>query len=111
VRALASGALGVSVRRSAERCLDLAPDGGYLWLTADRLFRDPNAGLPRGWRRRLPGLSIEVLDVMEDGRPKTARFCFDRDLADPSLHWVALVGGHPQPFRAPEVGASVELDP
>ena len=70
VRALASGALGVSVRRSAERCLDLTPDGGYLWLTADRLFRDPSAELSRGWRRRLPGLSIEVLDVMEDGRPE-----------------------------------------
>ncbi len=111
VRSLASGALGVSVRRSAERCLDLTPSGGYLWLTADQLFRDPSVELPRGWRRRLPGLSIEVLDVLEDGRPKTARFCFDRDLADPSLHWVALVGGRPQPFRAPEVGASVELDP
>ena len=111
VRALASGALGVSVRRSAPRCLELAPEGGYLWLTADRLFRHPSVELPRGWRRELPGLSIEVLDVLEDGRPRTARFCFDRDLSDPSLHWVAWVGGQPEAFRAPEVGASVELDP
>ncbi len=111
VRALASGALGVSVLRSAERCLDLTPEGGYLWLTADRLFRDPGAELARGWRRELSGLSIEVMDVLEDGRPKTARFCFDRALDDPTLHWVAMIDGRPQPFIAPEVGLSVELGP
>ncbi len=111
VRALASGALGVTVRRSSERCLEISPVRGYLFLTHDQLFRDPDEVMAVGWRRHLSGMSVEVLEQMPDARPKTARFCFDRALEDPSLRWIAVVDTRPEIFRPPAIGETVILDP
>ncbi len=111
MRALASGAFGVALERESERCLEVTPARGYLFLTADRLFRDPAEVMPVGWRRHLPDLTVEVVEALPDGRPRTARFCFDRPLEDPSLWWVAYVGAGPQRFRAPAIGESVVLGP
>jgi hypothetical protein len=111
MRALASGAFGVAIERSSERCLDVAPDLGYLFLTSDRLFRDPRDRMEVGWRRALSDLSIEVLEETPDARPAKARFCFDRPLEDPSLRWVASVGSDLEVFSPPAIGQSVRLDP
>ena len=111
VRVLASGALGVTVRRSNERCLEVTPTEGYLFLTHDRLFRDPDEVMEVGWRRQLSGMSVEMLERMPDARPKTARFCFDRALEDPSLRWIAVVDTHPEIFRPPAIGDTMTLDP
>lgn len=109
VRALASGAFGVTLARSSERCLEVTPGRGYLFLTADRLFRDPRQVMGVGWRRRLSEVSIEVIAEMPDARPKTVRFCFDRPLQDPSLRWIAVVGGDPEIFGPPAIGEAVSL--
>ncbi len=111
VRALASGALGVTVRRSSERCLEITPTRGYLFLTHDRLFRDPDEVMAVGWRRQLSDMSVEVLDSLPDGRPKTARFCFGLALEDPSLRWIAMADTQPETFRPPAIGDTVTLDP
>jgi hypothetical protein len=111
VRALASGSFGVTVRRSSERCLEVTPGRGYLFLTHDRLFRDPREVMEVGWRRQLSDMSIEVLDAMPDSRPRTVRFCFDRPLEDPSLRWIAAVDDGPEIFRPPAIGDTVTLDP
>ena len=109
VRVLASGARGVTVSRSSESCLEITPRGGYLFLTHDQLFRDPREVMPVGWRRQLSGMSVEVLELMPDARPKTARFCFDGALEDPSLRWIAVVESHPEILRPPAIGETVFL--
>jgi hypothetical protein len=111
MRALASGAFGVAVSRSSERCLEITPVRGYLFLTHDILFRDVHEVMEVGWRRRLSDMSIEVLEAMPDSRPRTVRFCFDRPLEDPSLRWIAVVDTHPEIFRPPAIGDTVTLDP
>jgi len=111
VRALASGAFGVELERESEHCLEVTPVRGYLFLTADELFRDPREVMAVGWRRRLAGLTVEIVGALPDARPKTARFCFDRPLEDPSLWWVAFVDGTPQRFRPPPIGGRVVLGP
>jgi hypothetical protein len=111
VRALASGAFGVAVHRTSERCLEVTPGRGYLFLTADRLFRDPRQTMEVGWRRDLPDMSVEVIEATSDARPGTARFCFERPLEDPSLEWIALVGGVLETFRPPAIGDTATLDP
>jgi hypothetical protein len=111
VRSLASGSFGVTVKRSSERCLEVTPTQGYLFLTHDQLFRDLREVMAVGWRRQLSGMSVEVVEAMPDARPKTARFCFDRPVEDPSLHWIAMVDSNPEVFRPPEIGDSVTLDP
>ena len=58
----------------------------------DQLFRDPREVMPVGWRRQLSGMSVEVLDLTPDARPRTARFCFDRALEDHELIKLQLVG-------------------
>jgi hypothetical protein len=111
VRALASGAFGVAITRDSERCLEVAPARGYLFLTADQLFRDPDAAMHVGWRRQLSDMSVEVVDATAQGRPVAARFCFDRPLEDPSLHWIVSSDAGPKVFSPPAVGETATLDP
>jgi len=83
----------------------------YAIATHDKLFRDPREVMTVGWRRQLPGMSVEVLDQMPDARPRTARFCFDRALEDASRRWIAFDGARPRIFDPPAIGESVTFDP
>jgi hypothetical protein len=111
VRALASGAFGVAITRDSERCLEIAPARGHLFLTADQLFRDPDAAMRVGWHRQLSGMSVEVVEATARGRPVVARFCFDRPLEDPSLHWIAWGDAGPEVFGPPAIGETATLGP
>ena len=111
VRALASGAFGVAIARESERCLEIAPARGYLFLTADQLFRDHQAAMRVGWRRQLSGMSVEVVEATAQGRPVVARFCFDRPLEDPSLHWIAWSDAGPEVLGLPAIGETATLGP
>jgi hypothetical protein len=111
VRALASGAFGVELTRDSEHCVDVAPVQGYLFLTADQLFRDPSAAMHVGWRTELSDMSAEVVAATPRGRPMAARFCFDRSLEDPSLHWIAWRDAGPEVFHPPAVGETATFGP
>lgn len=56
------------------------------------LLRDPAHPLHEGDVFDVPGMRAEVFRVDRDHAPTGVRFRFDRDLDDPSLHWVAYDG-------------------
>lgn len=73
--------------------------------------RPPWRDMQPGEKRELDGLTIEVLRINRDGRPKDVRFEFAQPLESPDYHWLTMDAGRYVPFELPAVGDSVELEP
>jgi len=67
------------------------------------VLHPPSAGMP--------GMTVTVRTVTEDGRPLEVLFRFPVALEDRSLHWVCWEAGRFRAFRPPGIGASIELPP
>jgi len=106
IRALAFGYETVTVHRTDGKTLELDYAGGILSLPFLELYRDRHIPMHVGERVELQGLSIEVLEVMPDGRCSKARFVFDTPLDAPSFKFVYWRDGGFQPWTPPPVGAS-----
>ncbi len=74
----------------------------------DHLYRD-DTPLRVGDRIEYGGVSVEIAEATEDGRPVEARFHFDVDLEDTSLRWLQWKNGAYAPFEPPAVGDTVTL--
>jgi hypothetical protein len=109
IRALAPGLLPMTIRRTDERTLEIAPAGGYLGLFLDRLFRNEEHALQLGEKVALRGMTAEVISLTDDGRPAVVSFHFDRPLEDPQLRWIQWDGEGFTPFTPPAVGEALEL--
>jgi hypothetical protein len=127
---LGSSIHGVAVERPAERALLIRPEGGflvphgqalagrahgqpildvrYVLSLLDGLYRE-SAAMRLGEKVHLPGLTVEVTALTDDGRPAEARFSFDRDVEDPSFVWLRWEDGVYVPFTLPAVGEQVAL--
>jgi hypothetical protein len=108
-RRLCPGALPVDVTRSGERTLDVRVLTNALRGTAvPSLYRTEALPLHAGERFDLPGLRVEVLNVL-DGNPSQLRFSFDRSIDDPAL-WFLLATDHGLArSRMPMLGESVRF--
>jgi hypothetical protein len=110
MRILASSQFGpVEVKRIDERTITVRPRGGYLVTVLDRLFRDDQDPFSVGEKIKLTGMTVEVTELMDNGRPAEAAFTFGVDLEDGSLRWLQYQEGRYVPFSPPAVGESVEL--
>jgi hypothetical protein len=127
---LGSGIHATTVERPRDNTLLVRPVGGYLLPPGspvpgstqpdldprylmplfDRLYRD---GRPMrlGERVDLPGVSVTITALTDDGRPAEAQFRFDGGLANPALVWLRWENWVYVPFEPPPVGASVTLPP
>jgi hypothetical protein len=70
---LGVGSSPVRVSRPSLDAIDLQPVGGYLLEPTTLLVRRPSQRFVAGQRFRLQEASIEVLEVVEDGRPARIR--------------------------------------
>ena len=109
-RALAFGSEQVTVYRQDERTLVLEYAGGAMrepgmTKQALDLYRSRNKPMVVGQRVFLEDLSIEVLEVTDDGRPRRARFEFARPLDDPRYLFYHWVDNHFRPLGLPVVGS------
>ncbi len=109
VRGLAAGPVALTVERPTARTLGLSAPEGFLRGPLGRLFRDEVRPVRVGDRVELPGVSVHVLSVTEDGAPSRVQFAFDRPLEDPSLRFVIWQGRGYAPFPLPKVGERVEI--
>lgn len=57
------------------------------------------------------GMTATVIERADDGRARSVRFTFERDLDDPMYRWVHWVDGRFAAFPLPAVGATVTLAP
>ncbi|MHC4641202.1 MAG: hypothetical protein ACYS32_06110 [Planctomycetota bacterium] len=110
MRILASSQFGpVEVKRIDERTITVRPRGGYLVTVLDRLFRDDQDPFSVGEKIELTGMTVEVTELTDNGRPAEAAFSFSVGLEDASLRWLQYKEGRYVPFHPPAVGQSVEL--
>jgi hypothetical protein len=108
-RVLASGFTRVFVRRLDERTISIRPNNGYLYWILDRMFRNERHSMSVGQRVPLTGMSAEVTELTDDGRPAEVRFRFDVPLEDPSLCWLCYRYDHFVPFTPPPIGQIIGL--
>jgi len=111
IRALAPGLPSVTVRRIDTHTLVIRPERGYLTLFFDRLFRNGRQPLSLGQKITLTGMTVEVTELIADGRPAEAAFRFDTPLEDRSLRWLEWIEGRFRPWSPPPIGETVELRP
>ena len=110
MRILASSQFGpVEVHRIDDRTITVRPRGGYLVTVIDRLFRDDQDSFSVGEKIELTGMTVEVTELTDNGRPAEAAFTFSVDLEDDSLRWLQYEKGRYVPFSPPEIGQSMEL--
>jgi hypothetical protein len=109
VRVLSASWSPVEVTRADTTTLIVRPDWGYLGTPADDLCRDKRHPLALGEKVELTGVTVEVTDLTEDGRPAEATFRFAVPLEDASLRWLFWQEGEFVPFTPPDVGQSLHL--
>ncbi len=62
-----------------------------------------------GERVKLTGMTAEVTQLTDDGRPAEVRFRFDVPLEDPSLCWLCYRYDQFVPFTPPPIGQTVDI--
>jgi hypothetical protein len=108
-RVLASGRTRVFVQRLDERTISIRPNNGYMYWILDQIFRSERRRMTVGERVTLTGMTAEVTELTDDGRPAEARFRFDVPLEDPSLCWLCYRYDHFVPFTPPPIGQIVGI--
>jgi hypothetical protein len=103
-RWLGTGITPLTLERLDDRTLRVTQEGGYLPTASERILRSPRRPFAPGQRIGTSDLTIEIVEVLPDGRPLTAHFHFDRPLEDPSLLWLAWGRFGYEPFALPAVG-------
>lgn len=107
---LSYGAGPVLAERTGAHTLELTWPNGLWDQEIDGLYRDPRDRMAVGDTVSLTDLTVRVLEVTPDGRPRRARFDFAMDLDAPALHWVRWDRSEPQVFRWRDTGPSIHID-
>ena len=104
VRVLAPGTCAIDVLRIDDRTLEIRPEKGFLSAPFDALFRGRRNPMVPGETINLSGMTVEILEIGTDGRPRSAAFRFDTPLEDRRLRWLRWDDGHYAAFVPPPVG-------
>ena len=111
IRALGFGPEHVTVQRTAADTLELEYAEGILSTPFMELYRDKRIPMQRGERVELEGLSIEVLELTDDGRARKVRFQFDMPLESRQLDFYYWSGGQFERLVVPALGQRRALPP
>ena len=110
-RVLSAAVRHLEITRTDERTLRLRMDNGFMTRPWCQVFRNPiTHPMKKGDTIRLTGLTVEVTEVTNDGRPIEALFRFDVPLEDPSLRWVVFKDMAYIPFTPPAIGKTVQVE-
>ena len=110
LRTLANGLVSIEVTRSSDRSLVIEAELGYLTWLLDRLFRNDVHPLAVGDRVELEGFTVEVLEMTDDDRPRTAVFEFAEPLESDSYRWLFWREGRFRDWTPIAVGESIRLE-
>ncbi len=109
IRVLAPGLDSVHIVRPDSATLLVRPCGGFIGSSFDNVFRGPAHPMMRGEQVRLTGITAEVVNLTDDGRPSEVRFTVNGRLEDPRYRWVRWEANRYVPFQLPPVGGSADL--
>lgn len=108
---LASGDRSMTLQRDAEHSFVLTPKDGFLLEPAAYFMRSKSELFSVGQRFEYEGLEVEILSLLQDGRPATARFAFTKSLASDDIHLLRCEDHRFLPLQLPSVGATINLAP
>jgi hypothetical protein len=111
IRFLSTGVGEVLVGREDEYTLSLAWKDGLFAQPLDQIFRGSRFPFSVGDSFRLTGLTIEVRELTDDGRPARASYRFSVPLEDPGLRWLKWAGREYESFEPPSIGDTITLPP
>jgi len=106
-RILASALGDVVVTRLDAVTLRVQPDQGYFVTAMQQMYLDPDRPLRAGQVIELSDLKVTVLDLLEDGRPRTVSFRFAEPLESPRWLWMRGAGLGLVGFAPPKIGETV----
>ncbi len=98
----------VTIHRPDARTLLVRPKQGFLAPPLGSVLGHSD-GLCLGGQTRLTGVTIEITELTDDGRPAEASFTFDVRLEDSSLRWLHWQDWAYRPFTPPGVGETQVL--
>jgi hypothetical protein len=107
LRALYSGFAAVELERTGERTIVLTPEDGFLATWRDRILRGDELPFLVGDTVRVAGLTVQVLDITNAGRPARVQFTFDAPLD--TMAWRFYDETAPAVAVLPDVGDSMML--
>ncbi|HEX4339354.1 MAG TPA: hypothetical protein VH062_25785, partial [Polyangiaceae bacterium] len=111
-RWLATATTPVHLFRVDDRTLRVQPEGGFMILPSERLFRNTrDEPFVVGEQIDTAGMRITVSRVTADGRPEEVLARFEHPLEDPEYLWLAWKGGGYAPFTPPPVGGTAIAAP
>jgi len=101
----------VLVLRRGPRALELlgTEENGLYPAGDGNLFLDSHHRVEVGQIFVVPGMTVTVLEVLPDGRPRSARFDFERDLEE--AHWLHEAAYGFPVATPPEEGFGTPFDP
>jgi len=108
---LASGDRSMTLQRDAEHSFVLTPEDGFLLEPAAYFMRSKSELFSVGQRFEYEGLVVEILSLLQDGRPATARFAFTKSLTSDDVRLLRCEDHRFLPVQLPPVGASISLAP
>ena len=108
---MASGELPLAVSRVDERSLEIESEMGLLDTDFGKFLRGPSHPMQLGQRIELSGMSVEVLELLDNWQPSRVHVRFTRHLDDPSLLFLRWDGRAFRPYSVPAVGDSERFAP
>jgi len=102
---LATASSALTITRTDERTLRIAPEHGFLYSAPEQHYRGDTRALPPGSRVELSAFTATVVSATADGRPAAVDFRFNEPLEDRErLRLVQAEDGWLAPFTPPAIG-------
>lgn len=99
----------MQITRLDEQTLEIEQEEGFMHGRWDNVYRNSLHPMKIGQEVALSGLTVKVLSLTDDSRPKRVSFHFDTPLEDSSLNFVEWRLYEYFPFTPPEIGETVSL--
>lgn len=106
---LSSASSGMSVHRKDDRTLEIEPYDGFISMKLDELYRGSSFPMKVGQQMKLTGMTVIVLSLAEDGRPRRVSFGFSVPLEDSSLNFLEWHSNQYIRFTPPKIGETAYL--
>ncbi|MFN0252530.1 MAG: hypothetical protein ACKV2T_36975 [Kofleriaceae bacterium] len=101
----ATAATEVSIERTDDRTLRIAPRNGLLHYEVDQMVRDPRTRpFTKGETYSVANITFEIVAETPDHRPLVMLARFAIPLDDPSLVWLRWAGTTYAPYSPPAIG-------
>ncbi len=108
-RLLVTGNVPVEITRTDKWTLEIQPEEGYFKSFLDKGVRGLATPMELGQKIELTGMSVEILSLTEDNRPKRVKFRFSDSLEAATTKFLVWREGNYHLYKPPDVGLSDHL--